>query len=73
MECPFCTGKLVRKRESYTVSRNGYHLIIDDVPAWVCQQCGEPVFDEETVEAIQDLLREVDARLEKLAVLSTVT
>lgn len=70
MECLYCKGELVREVVSYSANRKGYHLIIDDVPAWVCKQCGEPLFDEETVEAIQDMLREVDGRLEKLATLS---
>ncbi len=38
-----------------------------DVPAWVCEQCGEPLFDEKTVDAIQEVLQGVDARLEKSA------
>ena len=45
MKCLYCGGKLVRKKVSYTVTQKGYHLIIDDVPAWVCEQCGEPLFD----------------------------
>jgi len=42
-------------------------LIIDDVPAWVCEQCGEPLFDEKTVDAIQELLQGVDTRLKDSA------
>jgi YgiT-type zinc finger domain-containing protein len=68
MKCLYCKGRLVRKKVSYTATRKGYHLIIDDVPAWVCEQCGEPLFDEKTVDAIQEMLREVDTHLEKLAV-----
>ena len=68
MECFHCKGTLVRKKVSYTATRDGYHLIIDDVPAWVCEQCGEPLFDEETVDAIQEMLREIGIRVEKLAV-----
>ena len=68
MECVYCKGTLARKRVSYTVTRKGYHLIIDDVPAWVCEQCGESLFDEETVDAIQKMLYEVDTRLKKLAI-----
>ena len=68
MECPYCQSTLVRNKVSYMASRKGYHLIIDDVPAWVCEQCGEPLFDEQTVDVIQDMLRQVDARMEKLAV-----
>jgi len=51
MECLYCKGTLVRKKVSYTANRNGYHLIAD-VPAWVCEQCGEPLFDEETADTI---------------------
>ena len=65
MECLYCRGVLVRKRISYAATRKGYHLIIDEVPAWVCEQCGEPLFDEETVDTIQEVLRGVDARLRK--------
>lgn len=70
MECFYCKGTLVRKKVSYTTTRRGYHLIIDDVPAWVCEQCGEPLFDEETVDAIQEMLREIGVRMEKLALLA---
>jgi YgiT-type zinc finger domain-containing protein len=64
MECLYCKGTSVKARTSYTASRKGDPLILDAVPAWVCGQCGEPLFEEETVDAIQDGLREVEARLE---------
>jgi YgiT-type zinc finger domain-containing protein len=70
MTCLFCRGQLVQRQVSYTANRKGYHLIIDDVPAWVCEQCGEPVFDADTVDVIQGMLSEVDTRLEKLVALS---
>ena len=65
MECLYCKGVLVRKKISYTATRRGYHLILDEVPAWVCEQCGEPLFDEATVDAIQDVLQGVEDRLEE--------
>jgi len=71
MECLYCRGVLVRKRISYTATRQGYHLIVDEVPAWVCEQCGEPLFDEETVDAIQEVLRGVDTRLKESALALT--
>jgi len=67
MECLYCKGVLVRKKVSYAATRQGYHLIIDDVPAWACEQCGEPLFDEGTVNAIQEMLCEIGIRMEKLA------
>lgn len=68
MECLYCKGRLLQTRVSYTASRKGYHLIVDNVPAWVCEQCDEPLFEEATVDAIQAALREVDAKLQPLAV-----
>ena len=73
MECIYCRGALVRKEVSYTANRRGYHLIIDGVSAWACEQCGEPLFDEETVDAIQEILRGVDVRLKRLATASATT
>jgi len=72
MECLYCKNTLVRQRVTYTATRKGYHLIIDDVPAWVCEQCGEPLFGEQTVDMIQEMLRQVDATLVKFSTLPLV-
>jgi hypothetical protein len=39
---------------------------MDGLPAWVCEQCSEPLFGESAVDAIQEMLREVDDRMETL-------
>jgi YgiT-type zinc finger domain-containing protein len=70
MQCLYCRGSLVRKKVSYTATRKGYHMIIDDVPAWVCQKCGEPLFEEQAVEAVQGILHEIDLRVMTLATLA---
>ena len=36
----------------FTRHRRGYHLVIDQVPACLCTQCGEPYFEEEGVKVI---------------------
>ncbi len=65
----YCKGSLVRKKVSYTATRKSYHMIIDDVPAWVCSQCGEPLFDEQAVDAVQGILGEIDSRVTALVAL----
>ncbi len=67
MECYYCKGKLVRGTSSYYVKRHNYHFVVDEVPAWVCQQCGEPLFAEKEVERIQDIIRNMDAKVRVLA------
>lgn len=47
------------------IDRNGCHVTIDNVPAWVCQQCGEADFEEQEVETIQDLIRTIEQKTNK--------
>jgi YgiT-type zinc finger domain-containing protein len=70
MQCLYCKGTLARKKVSYTATRKGYHMIIDDVPAWVCQQCGEPLFEKQAAEAVQGILHEMDLRVTNLTALT---
>jgi len=65
LECFYCKGNMVRGKTNYTLSRRGYHLLIDEVPAWICQQCGEVYFEGEEVDAIQDLIRTLDSKIAK--------
>ncbi len=62
MECFSCRGQLKRGKTNYTINRQGYHLIMDAVPAWICQQCGEVLFEEKSVNAIQGLIQEASDR-----------
>lgn len=43
------------------------HISFDNVPAWVCTQCGEAYFEETTVDAVQDIIRTIDEKTGKLA------
>jgi YgiT-type zinc finger domain-containing protein len=68
MKCIHCKGKMEYKTAPFQVDRKGYHLMLDAIPAWVCTQCGEAYFEETEVDAIQDVLRTLDERTDKLAV-----
>jgi YgiT-type zinc finger domain-containing protein len=52
----------------FHIDRQEYHLTLDAVPAWVCQQCGEVYFDEPEVDSIQEIIRAVEDRTKKLIV-----
>ena len=62
MECLYCKGKMQRDKTTYPINRKGYHLLIEDVPAFVCRQCGEPYFEEKEVDAIQNLIGDMDRK-----------
>jgi len=53
-------------RTTYTITRKGYHLLIDEIPAWICSQCGETYFEDNEVDAIQVVVKSVDSNIEGL-------
>lgn len=66
MQCHFCGGEMKKGKTTYTLNRSGYHLLIDDVPAWICSQCGEAYFEENAVDTLQKMTKELDMRVNKV-------
>jgi len=67
MECLHCRGQLTRATAPFTADRKGYHVTWDAIPAWVCGQCGEALFEAREVELIQKALAAVGRECETLA------
>ena len=66
MQCHFCGGEMKKGKTTYTLNRSGYHLLIDDVLAWVCTQCNETHFEEKVVDNIQDIVKSLDTQVNKV-------
>lgn len=66
MECYLCKGEMQKGRSVYNINRHSYHFVIDQVPSWICSQCGEPYFEEEEVAMIQDIIQDIDAKVDRL-------
>jgi YgiT-type zinc finger domain-containing protein len=66
MKCFHCQAELHRGTATFSDSRKGYVLVLQDLPAWVCPQCGEPLFEAEAVQGIQEVLQTLDKQVEKL-------
>ncbi len=54
--CNVCRGKVERQLTAYVQWYKGRLILIENVPAWVCEQCGETYFDPEVVERVQNLI-----------------
>ena len=67
MKCLHCRGEMKSATAPFHVDRNGYHLMLDAVPAWVCGQCGEAHFEGREVEAIQATIRILDRQTRQLS------
>ena len=66
MQCHFCSGEMKKGKTTYALNRLGYHLLIDDVPAWICSQCNEVYFKESAVDNIQYIIKSLDPQVNKL-------
>jgi len=69
MNCPHCQGPLRPGKTSYGINRDGYHLIIDDVPALICEQCHKRLFTEDAVRLVQQMIRGLDAQRQELSLI----
>lgn len=53
MNCPNCkNGETVSGTASMTLERGNATLVFKNVPAQICNNCGEEFFDEETTASI---------------------
>jgi len=62
MECFYCKGEMKKGKTSHVVNRKGYHLVLDEVPAYICQQCGEAYFDSEGIDLVQAMVCDIDKK-----------
>lgn len=60
MECFHCKGTMVKAHAPHAQDRERYHISWESVPAWVCTQCGEALFEENEVNHIQKALQQID-------------
>ena len=67
MKCMYCKGEMKQSTVPFHIDRNGVHVSLDEVPAWVCSQCGEPYFEEKAVNSMQALVRAVEYQLQNFA------
>lgn len=54
--CAYCQGELVEKTVTYTTENDGRVIVVENVPALVCDQCGETLFRPEIVEKLQRIV-----------------
>jgi YgiT-type zinc finger domain-containing protein len=66
MECLYCKAQIKRGTAPFNIDRNGYHISWDAIPAWVCEQCGESLFETQEVDTIQDALAILDRDITSL-------
>ena len=66
MKCIHCQGTMKRGKAPIHIDRGSCHITIDNVSAWICEQCGEPFFEEQEVQVIQNIAKTVDEKCRPL-------
>ena len=67
MKCMYCQAEMKKSTAPFHIDRKGVHVSLDEVPAWVCSQCGESYFEEQEVGFIQGLVKVVEEQAKKFA------
>lgn len=54
--CGICHGVLKQTMTTYSQVYNERFVVVENVPAWVCGQCGEMYYDPDVVERLQNVI-----------------
>lgn len=58
-DCTFCGGEVEEKKIEYDYRRQGHLLIISNVPAGVCCQCGEKYFQPDVLKRMDEVYHDI--------------
>ncbi len=67
MRCIHCRAAMQKGVAPFHVGRKVYHLTLDAVLAWACEQCGEAYFEEREIDTIQGLVSSLEEKVHALA------
>ena len=56
MKCFYCKGDLEKTTTKFIVDLGECVVIVKNVPASVCKQCGETSYDDETMERLEAIV-----------------
>ena len=56
MRCFFCKGEMERTTTKFILDLGYCVVIVKNVPAMVCKQCGEKTFDSDTMERLEQIV-----------------
>lgn len=67
MKCMYCQAEMKKSVAPFRIDRDGVHVSLDEVPAWVCSQCGEAYFETREVDTMQALVKVIEKQTQKFA------
>lgn len=68
--CPLCGGEKAKGKTTFVADLGFGVVVVRDVPATVCSQCGEEWLDPETAERLERIVEEARRRRCEVEVLA---
>lgn len=68
MSCFFCKGKLADGTTTFMTEIDGCAVIIKNVPAKVCSQCGEASFTDEVAKKLEQIVDSLRTSITEVAI-----
>jgi YgiT-type zinc finger domain-containing protein len=59
MKCKICSAELVKSTVNHSIDLDDHIIIIKEVPAMVCEQCGEYFLETEIAMKIEKIVENV--------------
>lgn len=56
--CEFCEGEMKQQRILARFRYRGQTIYVENVPAWVCDKCGEEYFDAPVYKSLEEISRQ---------------
>ncbi|MFQ6101121.1 MAG: type II toxin-antitoxin system MqsA family antitoxin, partial [Anaerolineae bacterium] len=63
-DCHFCGGKVVTRQVNVMRHWKGRYILLKNVPAYVCTQCGEKYYDAAVAETMDRIMRSSEDQLQ---------
>ena len=63
MSCFYCKGEMEQGTAKFILDLGHCVVIVKNVPARICRQCGEKVFDDDTMERLEQIVDSIKRSL----------
>ena len=69
-ECPVCGGSIEKGKTTYTADMDFGLVVVREVPAEVCTQCGEEWIDPEVAKKLETIVNQAREKGAEIEILS---
>ena len=68
MKCIMCKGSVIESKHTFIHEFDNCIIIIKNVPALVCAQCGEVYYSDEIAEKLEEIVNRLQTMVKDVAI-----